>query len=303
MGRRRIILAAASAVLAGCLAGPRIGTVTYFERTAAVGAASHGSKTGDCPYFCRRLVIRPNPEADWGGADIEDVRKVLASAAQTLWAHVPDRRLAPIEVEPKGGPIVLFGRGPGGAYRVRLDTGGTYWAQYAFQFAHEFCHILCRYEPSEQANKWFEESVCETASLFALRRMAETWKTDPPYPNWRSFAPHLASYAEDRLKAARLPAGTTLAQWYAGHAGHLRANACDRSKNLVVAGALLPLFEESPARWQAVQYLNAGARPQPRPLPLYLADWHRHCPAAHRPFVRRVAALFGVGLSDEKESP
>jgi hypothetical protein len=124
----------------------------------------------------RRLVIRPDADGDWDGASLADVTKVLTSAAETLWEQVPERRLAPIHVEPKGGPIVLYQRGPGGAYRVRLDTGSTYWCQYAFQFAHEFCHILCRYEETEKANKWFEESVCEAASLFALRRMAEVWK-------------------------------------------------------------------------------------------------------------------------------
>jgi hypothetical protein len=245
----------------------------------------------------RRLVIRPDPDADWDGASLADVTKVLTSAAETLWEQVPDRRLAPIHVEPKGGPIVLFQHGPEGAYRVRLDTGSTYWCQYAFQFAHEFCHILCRYEETEQANKWFEESVCEAASLFALRRMAEVWKTDPPYPNWRSFAPSLRSYAADRLKKAPLPEGTTLAAWYRKHAEHLRREPCDRPKNQVVAGVLLPMFEASPDRWQAVQYLNAGARPEPRSFEAYLADWHRHCPARHRAFVRQVAEAFGIRLA------
>ncbi|MEA3368409.1 MAG: hypothetical protein U9R68_09885, partial [Planctomycetota bacterium] len=147
-----------------------------------------------------------------------------------------------------------------------------------------------------KANKWFEESVCETASLFALRRMAEVWKTDPPYPNWRDYAPHLREYAGNRTKDARLPADTTLADWYARHADHLRKEACDRPKNEIVAGALLPLFEEKPARWAAVQYLNAAAKPEPRSFGQYLAAWHANCPAAHRPFVRRVADLFGIRL-------
>jgi hypothetical protein len=245
----------------------------------------------------RRLVIRPDADGDWDGASLADVTKVLTSAAETLWEQVPERRLAPIHVEPKGGPIVLYQRGPGGAYRVRLDTGSTYWCQYAFQFAHEFCHILCRYEETEKANKWFEESVCEAASLFALRRMAEVWKTNPPYPNWRSFAPSLRSYAADRLKKAPLPEGTTLAAWYRKHAEHLRREPCDRPKNQVVAGVLLAMFEASPDRWQAVQYLNAGARPEPRSFEAYLADWHRHCPARHRAFVRQVAEAFGIRLA------
>ena len=251
----------------------------------------------------RRLDIRPNPDADWGDAVLPDVKKVLYSAAETLWVHVPDRRLAPILVEPRGGPIVLYRRGPGGAYQVRLNTTNRRWAQYAFQFAHEFCHILCRYTAKEKANKWFEESVCETASLFALRRMAEVWRRRPPYPNWRSYAPHLREYAEDRLRRARLPAGTTLAEWYRAHADYLREHPCDRDKNLVVAGALLPLFEEAPDRWAAVEHLNDAAGPEPRPFVRYLADWRDHLPAGrpdHRAFVKRIADLFGLRLPTPK---
>jgi len=333
MWRRATILPAAAAVLAGGLAACPSVSATPSGVPVAEAPVGDARRVGACPERSRgipaahtspeppaargvrrptahlaahsqakrqqtterQLVIRPDPDADWG-ASLADVEKVLRSAAETLWVHVPQRRLAPIHVQPKGGPIVLFDRGAGGAYRVRLNTGRTYWSQYAFQFAHEFCHILCRYETTEKANKWFEESVCETASLFALRRMAEVWKTDPPYPNWRAYAPHLRSYAGNRTKDARLPADTTLADWYARHADHLRKEACDRPKNLIVASALLPLLEEKPARWAAVQYLNAGARSEQRSFEEYLADWRRHCPARHRPFVRQVADLFGIRL-------
>ena len=258
----------------------------------------------EAPSAPRRLVIRPDSDGDWGGASLADASKVLHSAAGTLWDEVPERRLAPIDVRPKGGPIVLYRRGPGGAYQVRLNTGGTYWCQYAFQFAHEFCHILCRsgkhadtdLEKMDGQNMWFEESVCETASLFALRRMATRWAQRPPYPNWRDFAPSLRSYAEERIRAAPLPEGMTLAAWYAKHADHLRKESCDRPKNRIVAGVLLPMFEAAPDRWQAVQYLNVGARPEPRSFREYLSDWRQHCPARHRGFVRQVAEAFGVRL-------
>ncbi len=316
MARLRSILMSAAAVAGALVAGPADAhEARWVQRPTAHGVgptlarpdeAERGTAgpAAEAPSAPRRLVIRPDPAADWDGASLADVTKVLRSAAETLWQHVPERRLAPIRVRPKGGPIVLYDRGPGGAYRVRLDTGGTYWCQYAFQFAHEFGHILCRHEKHpdatmehmDQSNMWFEESVCETASLFALRRMAEVWKTHPPYPNWRDFAPSLRSYAEDRLRAAPIPKGTTLAAWYRKHADRLREEPCDRPKNRVVAGVLLPMFEAAPDRWQAVRYLNAGARPEPRSFEEYLADWRRHCPARHRPFVRQVAEAFGIRL-------
>ncbi len=242
-----------------------------------------------------KIDIRPNAGAAWG-AEIADVRKVLDAAASELAKHFPGREIAPILVEPAGGPITLFKRGANGEYQVRLATGKTLWAQYTFQFAHELCHILCGYDEDPHANKWFEESVCEAASLFVLRRSAETWKTSPPYPNWKDYAPHLKSYADDRTKAATLPGEKTFAQWYRDNEKELAKNAVDRDRNNVVAGQLLPLLEKDPSRWEAVAWLNTEKMDAATTFAQFLAAWHRNAPEKHRAFVKAVAALFEVEI-------
>ncbi len=245
------------------------------------------------PAEAPRLHICPAPVGEWK-ADIHDVQHVLRSAAEPLWQHFPERRLDPIVVAPRGGPIVWFKRGLQREYYVQLNTGGTFWCQYAYQFAHEFCHILSCYEPTEKANKWFEESICEMASLYALRRMAETWKVKPPYPNWRGFSKHLRAYADERIKKSQLPDGTSLTAWYRQHEPVLRRNSTDREKNNIVAVVLLPLFEAEPEHWAAVEFLNAAPSKKPRSFQHYLADWHTHAPERHRPFIATIAAQFEI---------
>ena len=57
------------------------------------------------------------------------------------------------------------------------------WAKFGYQFSHEFCHVLSNYENLKaNPNNWFHEAICELASVFTLRRMAERWPTHPPYP-------------------------------------------------------------------------------------------------------------------------
>jgi len=260
--------------------------------TLLLGAASAGAAPAHEPE-APRLLICPAPVAEWK-ADIHNVQHVLNSAAEQLWQHFPERRLPPIIVAPKGGPIVWYRRGLNREYYVQLNTGTTFWCQYAFQFAHEFCHILCNYTAEEKANKWFEESICEMASLYALRRMAETWKVKPPYPNWRDFSKHLRAYADERTTKSQLPDGTTLAAWYRQHEAALRKESCDRARNNIVAVVLLPLFEAEPQHWAAVEFLNAGAQEQPRSFQQYLADWHKHAPDKHKPFIVKIAAEFGI---------
>ncbi|MFP6612770.1 MAG: hypothetical protein VB835_10705 [Pirellulales bacterium] len=234
----------------------------------------------------------------WGQAAPPTVKRVLESTAIEIWQHFPDRKLSPIIVSAKGGPIVLYDKSPSGEYIVRLNTGDLYWSQYAYQFAHEFCHILCNYDQDKSGNKWFEESVCEMASLFALRRMGETWKTAPPFGHWKGYAKHLTAYAEDRMSKARLPQDRTLAIWYERHAVELNGTAVNRELNNVVAMALLTLFEAEPQHWPAVGFLNHGTPEKPQTFAEYLTDWRGHCPQRHRKFVNRIATEFGVELDE-----
>ena len=267
-----------------------IGRVVFFSCALLAAAAP---APADEPL---RIVL--TDEADWGGAVPEDVRRVLRSAGAALLDHVPEAAIPPLEVRARGGPIVLHERGEGGVVRIRLNTGGNLWSQYAYQFAHELCHVACRYDRDPTGNQWFEESLCELASLFVLRRMAETWESDPPYPNWRAYAPHLAGYAAERIEAARLPEGTTLADWYRTNRAALAAEATDRQRNTVVAAALLPLFEESPHHWAALPELNAAMPTAPQPFRDYLADWRRRLPADRQDTVDAIAAAFGERLAE-----
>jgi hypothetical protein len=142
------------------------------------------------------------------GVSSTDITAVLQSAASEIWRHCRRIRLDGIDVYHRTDhPQTDFKRTPTGRIAIGLATQSTYWAQYSFQFAHEFCHALANYgnNPSRlvrypaHANLWLEESLCEAASLIALRAMSRSWRTSPPYPSWRSYAPWLIAYAEQRL--------------------------------------------------------------------------------------------------------
>jgi hypothetical protein len=82
---------------------------------------------------------------------------------------------------------VAFKRLQSGDVRVLLNTQGRYWAQVAYQFAHEFCDVLANVPPNDpgwKPSEWIEESLCETASQFALRSMARSWAIALPYGAW-----------------------------------------------------------------------------------------------------------------------
>ena len=243
----------------------------------------------------------------WGQAGPADIAKVAESAAAEIWQCCTHSRIEAIRIYHRTDfPQTDFGRGPDGRIGIGLAAEHARWSQFAFQFAHEFCHALAQHSEAgvrgwhepQHANLWFEEALCETASLFVLRRMAETWKTRPPYPNWRGYSAALARYAADRMaqREHQLPDGQTFAAWFAQNENAMRANAALREKDVIVARQLLPLFEAAPQHWEAVTYLNHGPHMKGKLFARKLADWQAAAPAAHRAFIARVAAVFGVAL-------
>jgi tetrahydromethanopterin S-methyltransferase subunit G len=235
---------------------------------------------------------------DWGGAVPEDVQAVCISAASEIWKHTSQRKLDPITVtHGEKGPMILHGRGADGEIRIILSVKGNHWAQCAYQFAHEFCHALCNSREAKNPNLWFEESLCEAASVFVLRQMAESWQTNPPYPSWKSFSPALADYAVNLRRETPVINEQTLAEWYRRNEKHLRMNATDRPLNRVVAMALVRLLERDPHHWQALAYLNQwNTKETDLSFEAYLTDWHRRVPEAQRSFVKEIGTLFEYDL-------
>jgi hypothetical protein len=243
----------------------------------------------------------------FGRASPADVTALLQSAAFETWRYCPHNQLEGIDVYYRADhPQTDFKRTPSGRIGIGLSARDTHWAQYAFQFAHEFCHALANYSNNPQqlvryprgANLWLEESLCETASLFVLRAMSRSWRTAPPYPAWRSYAPWLNDYVEQRLALPEhhLPAGKSFLVWFQENQAVLRQNSDRRDRNTIIAIRLLPIFEAEPRGWRTVTFLNRGSSNAEESLAQHLVEWRSQCPDDLRPFVNRLAAVFAVNL-------
>jgi len=262
--------------------------LTIFLASSLAGVADESLSVPAKPPLDIKIL-----EAKWGEASLNDIHAVLTSTANQLWPHAAQKKLDTILVNRSTeGPIVLFRRGDKGQYFVNLATSHRFWAQYAFQFAHEFGHIMCNYKAGSRENQWFEETICETASLFALGRMSKTWEHSPPYRNWKSYAKHLGIYLKERIDEHPWPKSTSIASWYRQNAKILSENHTERKLNTTLATQLLPLFEEKPERWKAVAYLNAKKTSEPRDFYQFLKDWNTSCPADDRELPTKIIQLF-----------
>lgn len=239
------------------------------------------------------LAITLIEDGKWD-CPLENAQQVMLSAADELWKYFPDRKIPLIEVISKGGPEFNHNIGDDQHARILLNTNGTHWAQMAYQFAHEFCHILCNWS-DQSVQMWFQETLCEMASRFALSRMAETWQTSPPYPNWKDYAKSLQSFLDDLQKNDRLPKGKTLAQWYHENHEALRANSIDRHRNNVVAAELWKMLDAQPEHWEAVTYYPRG-KLKLDTFDEFLRVWQKGCPEKHKAFIAAIAKKFEITL-------
>jgi hypothetical protein len=240
-------------------------------------------------------------ETDGFQASEADIRAVLDAVAGELWPFFPDYRIEPIVVtRGRNGPITLYQRNDRGEIVIRLDTEQTYWSQYSYQFAHEFCHVLCGFRDADRRNKWFEETLCETASLFVMRAMARTWKESAPYAHWRDYRDALRNYADDVIrKRDRIHEihARGLPEFYRTHQAELESNPTSRELNGAMSIVLLHLFEEQPERWEAVRWLNATPPREDDTFTEYLQNWLDAVPEKHKPFVQKLASLYSVPLA------
>lgn len=246
----------------------------------------------------KALSLEVNPKKF--NASRADIAAVCRSAGYQLLVNMTEVPEFTVNISRgQHGPIALFQRGANGEYLVQLATEKTFWAQYAYQFSHEICHILCGYENDYRGNLWFEETLCETASLYCLKAMSHEWRTSPPYGNWRSYSSALSDYADnirkgrdDYLQILR----TGLPAYYRKHADHLARNPTDRKKNGAIALVILSLLERNPDHWNSIRWLNSSPSPEGETFLDYLTKWHGAVPEQHTSFVDSVASLFGLAL-------
>lgn len=238
-------------------------------------------------------------EGGWGKAQPEAIETVLYSVADELLSRLPKKLSAPIVVShTDASPVALYRRGPAGEYRVHLHASGENWHLYAYEFAHELCHILSNYEENVGAetikyNQWFEETLCETASLFVLKNLAATWELAPPEPRWADEANSLRRFFDHLIAEGhrQLPPHTPLRRWLGDNEERLRSDPYLRNQNEVVANLLLPLFQEDPQNWAALSYLNLDPSDARNSLGEYLRHWYQNAPSEHKDFIANVLAL------------
>jgi hypothetical protein len=173
-----------------------------------------------------------------------------------------------------------------------LTARNKHWSQFAYQFSHELGHVLCGDLSPDQPQQWFEEAFCESLSIWALEEMGTTWQTQPPYVNWKDYAPHLSSYAKDVRQ--RVQTSDEISVWFQKNRDALSRNAYDRDSNLILAKHLATVAQKDSKFYQSFYYLRRRADPAVPSMEGVLGNWLESCPAELRSGPVAIGQLLGI---------
>lgn len=262
-----------------------------------VSLAARGDTASSAHGKRRASVSIQVDNKGWGAVDPRQIEVVLHSVADLLLGDQSDRPIKVRVSHTDTNPVALYERGPDGEYLVRLHADRTRWHLYVYEFAHEFCHILSNYDRAggevSRQNQWFEETICETASLYALGSLATAWSLAPPEPELAAHAKDLRRFFRLLITEGhrKLPEDTELREWLREHEAHLSADPYRRDQNDLVAKTVLPLFFADPRGWDAIGYLNLHPDDPSASLDEFMRHWHANAPERDRPFIARLSTL------------
>jgi hypothetical protein len=196
------------------------------------------------------------------------------------------------------GPQTRYGGNAVSGYDVDLTVGNDDWCNHLYQFSHEACHILAQCQNSQPCNQWFEESLCEVASLFIIKEISAMGSQGPCANLWiKPMTPYwqcLNEYVNQLINApARKYTGVKMDQWFLQNESVLRHDPYCRCLQWIVANKLFPMFLSNSSNLAAIEFLNSNPCSTGNDSFLqYLDNWKIASPPSYHLLIDDIKKLF-----------
>lgn len=138
---------------------------------------------------------------------------------------------------------------------IYVTAVDIYWAQIIFQYSHELCHLLIE-EPIPEQFKWFEESLCDLASIYFLHESEENWPSF--FPDQPDYQEKIRKYIFNLSPGEKFPL-KELFDNQSEHSTYMKMHRYDRDKNRYIAHSLFTIFKGSPQLWKSVPLLCSAS--------------------------------------------
>lgn len=155
------------------------------------------------------------------------------------YLDIPETRELSIVNPTVTGPV-YFRDGISPTIFLKVEINKLNAPQLVFQLAHELCHFSL-FDGIQSVNlKWFEETLCDTATLFFLGKYAEL----KPYPERHIVENYLSNcLLSDKYEEFPIEQISTMERY-------------DRKKQRYLAIQLLSLFKMFPEFWTQIHHYS-----------------------------------------------
>jgi hypothetical protein len=195
---------------------------------------------------------------------------------------------------------------------IIVDTGERAWMQLAYQFGHELGHVTANsWQPHAKPlppSQWLEEALVEAFTLRGLGRLAESWKTNPPFPGDNQFGDGIAKYRQNIARRYKKLAGaqgltTDPVTWFANHQKKIEVhnlNPFAKAASLTI----LAEYEQAPDCIEALGTPNRWPGRTGIPIEEYFRQWEASCAElqANPQLPRRLHEIWRIGRGRKRPS-
>ena len=256
-----------------------------------------------------RLNIVVEPNRGWGDAPTSNIKRLCENITLHFQEQLRDEKKLSGTIRIIYNPNnPSFHVDDDGNKIIRLAVTDTYWSQFSYQFAHEFCHAIEIGDPPfyperDIKNNWFREALAELASVWAIRRMSETWAYRAPYANWVDYRHALAEYAQGLLDTPATQYSGSGKEWLEQWEEKMRvapyAPSFTYARVSQLSYKFLPIFEDNPKAWNAIRKMPISNVKLSEYMPL----WYSQAAAEDKSTVKALAEVMGIRVESPMFNP
>ncbi len=256
-----------------------------------------------------RLNIVVEPNRGWGDAPTSNIKRLCENITLHFQEQLRDEKKLSGTIRIIYNPNnPSFHVDDDGSKIIRLAVTDTYWSQFSYQFAHEFCHAIEIGDPPfyperDIKNNWFREALAELASVWAIRRMSETWAYRAPYANWVDYRHALAEYAQGLLDTPATQYSGSGKEWLEQWEEKMRvapyAPSFTYARVSQLSYKFLPIFEDNPKAWNAIRKMPISNVKLSEYMPL----WYSQAAAEDKSTVKALAEVMGIRVESPVFNP
>ena len=173
-------------------------------------------------------------------------------------------------------PTFVYPQAYKSARMILIACDPLYYSQFAYQYCHELCHLMIDDEVFEDY-RWFEESLCELASIYFMPLISDEWMRNHinfATSDGRLYAPLFVEYSNNIMSKDLYPFDLReLSNEKSEISKCLKENPYHRDLNKYVAIKLLPYFKEIVNLWEFVP--SIGSIQTSMPFPEFIESWYQ----------------------------